>query len=103
MSLFSRKMSRSVSTAKKGKRPPVRPTLEALEDRSLPSTSGPGVGLAGFDPKDWPMYNHDPAGTRNNTAETILSPATVGGLGVKWTFPTDGPVAGTPAVVNNHV
>jgi polyvinyl alcohol dehydrogenase (cytochrome) len=49
------------------------------------------------------MYNHDSQGTRDNTAEHILSPATVGGLQVKWTFPTHGPIAGTPAVVNNHV
>jgi polyvinyl alcohol dehydrogenase (cytochrome) len=55
------------------------------------------------DPKDWSMYNHDPEGTRDNTTETVLSPATVGNLGVRWTFPTAGPVAGTPAVVNDHV
>jgi polyvinyl alcohol dehydrogenase (cytochrome) len=49
------------------------------------------------------MYNHDPEGSRDNFAEHVLSPATVGGLGVKWTFPTHGPIAGTPAVVNDHV
>jgi polyvinyl alcohol dehydrogenase (cytochrome) len=49
------------------------------------------------------MYNHDPAGTRDNSAEHVLSPAAVGGLQVKWTFPTVGAVAGTPAVVNDVV
>jgi polyvinyl alcohol dehydrogenase (cytochrome) len=49
------------------------------------------------------MYNYNPQGTRDNVAEHILSPETVGGLQVQWTFPTHGPIAGTPAVVNNHV
>jgi polyvinyl alcohol dehydrogenase (cytochrome) len=74
---------------------------ELLEDRNVPS--GGGVDVVSGDPKDWPMYNHDPAGSRYNSAETQLSPATVGDLGVKWTFPTAGPIAGTPAVVNDHV
>jgi polyvinyl alcohol dehydrogenase (cytochrome) len=62
-----------------------------------------GVDVVPADPNDWPMYNHDPAGSRDNFAEHVLSPATVGGLGVKWNFPTHGPIAGTPAVVNDHV
>jgi polyvinyl alcohol dehydrogenase (cytochrome) len=49
------------------------------------------------------MYNHDIAGTRANLAEEQLSPADVGGLKVKWTFPTKAVVAGTPAVVDNRV
>jgi polyvinyl alcohol dehydrogenase (cytochrome) len=61
------------------------------------------VDVVPADPNDWPMYNHDPAGTRDNSAEHTLSPATVGGLEVKWTFPTVGAVAGTPAVVNDVV
>src|SRR5262245_1415402 len=80
---------------------PARPTVEVLEDRTVPS--GLGVDVVPGDPNDWPMYNHDPAGTRSNFAEHILSPATVGDLGVRWTFPTAGPVAGTPAVVRDHV
>lgn len=55
------------------------------------------------DPNDWPMYSHDPSGSRNNSAEHRLSPATVGGLRVRWSFPTAGPLAGTPAVVNDRV
>jgi polyvinyl alcohol dehydrogenase (cytochrome) len=78
-----------------------RLTLEVLEDRTVPS--GLGVNVVPGDPQDWPMYNHDPAGSRDNFAEHILSPATVGGLQVKWTFPTHGPIAGTPAVVHDRV
>jgi outer membrane protein assembly factor BamB len=49
------------------------------------------------------MYNHDPLGTRNNTAEHTLSPANVGKLGVAWNYPTAAPVAGTPVVVDGVV
>src|SRR5262249_42202749 len=76
-----------------------RPGVEMLEDRLVLS----GVDVVPADPNDWPMYNHDPAGSRSNSAEHVLSPATVGDLGVRWTFPTAGPVAGTPAVVNDRV
>jgi polyvinyl alcohol dehydrogenase (cytochrome) len=79
--------------------PGLRPRLEALEDRLTPS----GVNVVPGDPKDWPMYNHDPAGTRYNSAETHLRPDNVGGLHVLWSDPTVGAVAGTPAVVNNVV
>jgi polyvinyl alcohol dehydrogenase (cytochrome) len=61
-----------------------------------------GVDVVSGDPNDWPMYNHDPEGTRNNFAEHRLGPETVGDLKVKWTYET-GPVAGTPAVVNDRV
>jgi polyvinyl alcohol dehydrogenase (cytochrome) len=77
----------------------VRLRVEELETRLVPS----GVDVVAADPNDWPMYNHDPAGSRDNFAEHALSPATVGDLGVRWTFPTAGPIAGTPAVVNDHV
>ena len=52
---------------------------------------------------DWPMFGHDPQGTRFNTAEHRLGPANVAGLGVLWRFPTPAIVAGTPAVVGNTV
>lgn len=62
-----------------------------------------GVDVVTGDPQDWPMYNRDPKGTRHNFAETKLSPDTVGGLEVKWTFDTAGPIAGTPAVVRDRI
>jgi polyvinyl alcohol dehydrogenase (cytochrome) len=95
---------RSASQRRRSARPKpasTRLTLEVLEDRTVPS--GLGVDVVPADPNDWPMYNHDPAGSRDNSAEHTLSPATVGGLQVQWTFPTHGPIAGTPAVVDDRV
>src|SRR5262245_39991918 len=72
--------------------------LERLEDRLAPS-----VDVVSGDPKDWPMFNHDPEGSRHNHAENRLRPDNVDGLGVKWAFPTEAAISGTPAVVNGIV
>src|SRR5262245_34431899 len=80
-------------------RPTRRLTVQFLEDRTVPS----GVDVVSGDPKDWPMYNHDPAGSRNNFAETRLRPDNVGQLGTLWRFETAGAIAGTPAVVNDVI
>ena len=56
------------------------------------------TGARAITPADWPMYNHDPEGTRSNGAETRLRPDNVGGLQVQWAFQTRGAVAGTPAI-----
>jgi polyvinyl alcohol dehydrogenase (cytochrome) len=71
-----------------------KPAFEELERRDCPSGAG-----------DWPMYNHDPAGSRMNPAESVLSPSAVSqsGLGVRWRFNTAGSVSGTPAVVGRVV
>ncbi|MHB1423689.1 MAG: TIGR03118 family protein [Gemmataceae bacterium] len=69
----------------------VRPCLETLEDRVVPSGA------------NWSEYNYNASGTRDNTAEHRLSPSNVSNLQVKWEFPTQGVVAGTPAVVDNTV
>jgi polyvinyl alcohol dehydrogenase (cytochrome) len=55
------------------------------------------------DPKDWPMFGHDPRGTRHNVAEDLLGPDNVSDLQELWRFDTDGPVISTPAVVNDRV
>jgi outer membrane protein assembly factor BamB len=58
---------------------------------------------------DWPMYNHDVAGWRLNSAEKTLEPGNVGGLVEKWRFPaadskeTLGVVHATPSVVAGEV
>src|ERR1051325_11394600 len=52
---------------------------------------------------DWPMFGHDPLGTRYNTGEKRLSPANVANLKILWKFSTPAIVAGTPAVVGNSV
>jgi polyvinyl alcohol dehydrogenase (cytochrome) len=80
-------------------------TVEALEDRTVPSVITPAghPEVVSSNPNDWPMYNHDVAGTRYNSAEDQLGPQNVSGLKVQWTFPTKAVVAGTPAVVGNHI
>jgi outer membrane protein assembly factor BamB len=55
------------------------------------------------DPNDWPMYNHDVAGTRFNPAETTLKPDTVVHLNQLWVYPTAGDVYATPSVVKDVV
>ena len=51
------------------------------------------------------MYNHDPAGSRVNPGESVLSPDAVSrfGLSVRWRFNTPGSVSGTPAVVHRVI
>lgn len=55
------------------------------------------------DDPQWAMGGHDISNTRSNPTETILSPATVGGLRQDWTYTTRGPVSATPAVVDGAV
>ncbi len=57
----------------------------------------------GYNPNDWPSYNHDALGTRYNTVERKLSPKTVQQLKVKWTYTTEGNVNATPIVVDHKV
>ncbi|MCW3095413.1 MAG: hypothetical protein JWL77_1031 [Chthonomonadaceae bacterium] len=52
---------------------------------------------------DWPMFGHDPLGTRYNTGERRLGPGNVAKLRILWKFTTPAVVAGTPAVVGNTV
>lgn len=106
MRLFSRftdsllQSSRSGSNPRRrGRQARRRLSLETLEDRMVLS----GVDVVASDPQDWPMYNHDPEGTRYNFAEHTLGPDTVGDLGVVWRFETPGAIAGTPAVVNDVI
>jgi polyvinyl alcohol dehydrogenase (cytochrome) len=49
---------------------------------------------------DWPMFLHDVARSSAST-ETTLSPSTVGGLKLKFTFGAAGPIADSAAVVGN--
>jgi polyvinyl alcohol dehydrogenase (cytochrome) len=65
---------------------PLAPDL--LEPRDCPSTG-------------WTTYGHDALGSRNNTAEHVLGPASVGRLGLAWTYP--GSTDGTPTVTGGSV
>src|SRR5262245_26303798 len=96
----TRRAQRSPGQARR-KPATARLAVEVLEDRAVPS--GLGVDVVPGNPQDWPMYNHDPQGTRYNSAETALSPATAGDLEVLWRFATPGAIAGTPAVVDDTV
>ena len=62
---------------------------------------GPPVPIRIDDPSllsgDWPMYGHDLWGTHFNSAETVVTNATVASLVEKWRFDGIG-MFGTPAV-----
>ena len=62
-----------------------------------------GLSWAGAARADWPMYNHDVAGTRFANEEHRLGPGNASSLAVKWTFPTAGAVTGTPIVTGGRV
>jgi len=68
-----------------------------------------GAQVAPVDAADWPMYNHDVAGWRFNSAEHTLNRDNVGQLVEKWRFPpvdsgeTIGVVHATPTVVAGEV
>jgi len=70
---------------------------------AAPNSALAGVDVVSTNPNDWPMFGHDPMGTRHNFAEHRLGPHNVSGLQELWRFATDGPVIGTPAVVNDRV
>ncbi len=61
------------------------------------------LGAGSNNQNDWPMFNHDPEGSRTNPAEDRLTAKNVKDLKVLWTYPTAGAVAGTPAVVDDIV
>jgi len=65
--------------------------------------AGTRMQIAPGDPHNWPMYNHDPEGTRWNRVERRLNSYNVTGLRVQCAFSTQAAIAGTPAVVNDIV
>jgi polyvinyl alcohol dehydrogenase (cytochrome) len=69
----------------------------------LLTLAGPARSGDGGNGDDWPMYGHDPLGTRFNTGEKTLAPDNVAGLKILWRFPTPSIVTGTPAVVGDTV
>ncbi len=48
---------------------------------------------------NWSQFHFSPGGTRLNPYENVLSPKTVSGLDLKWSYPA-GSVASSPAVVD---
>jgi outer membrane protein assembly factor BamB len=62
------------------------------------------VALAEFlGQTDWAQFHFDAAKDGVNPYENVLSPATVGGLQVKWTYQADAESVGNPAVVGGVV
>jgi polyvinyl alcohol dehydrogenase (cytochrome) len=55
------------------------------------------------DDGDWPMFGHDPHGSRYNSDERQLGPGNVSRLRLLWQHPTPAIVAGTPAVAGGAV
>ncbi len=62
-----------------------------------------GLGVASEARADWPMYNHDAAGSRYASEEHHLGPQNASNLAPEWTYPTPGAVTGTPAVTGGRV
>jgi outer membrane protein assembly factor BamB len=65
----------------------------------LPAQSSARQLAGSIPPFEWPKFHLDVASTGFNPRETVLSPATVGGLTVKWTFGADGGLGSSPVVV----
>ncbi len=51
-------------------------------------------------PFDWPQHGIDPARSCVNTAESVLTPATVPSLRRLWTATLDGATIGSPVLLN---
>ena len=74
----------------------------------LTATAAAGVGAPvtaarAATATSWPMAGGDAANSRANAAETLLSPATAGGLQRQWSAPLGATHAATPAVVDGTV
>ena len=65
------------------------------------AVAGAAVGAPDRPAGDWPAWQKDVRGTRYNPAEAVITPSTVGGLTLKWSFVfRDGDSYGSqPAVV----
>jgi len=80
------------------------PATEGKEARTLRKNAGVAV-----DAKDWPMYNRDVLGWRQNAGETASDKTDVARLEEKRRFPPKGAdfeigvIHATPAVVNGYV
>jgi hypothetical protein len=52
---------------------------------------------------DWPQFRDRPEHHGHNGTENVLSPPTVSGMDLDWSFATGGPVSSSPAVANGVV
>jgi outer membrane protein assembly factor BamB len=51
----------------------------------------------------WPQFRNGPLHRADNTTENVLSPATVPGIDLDWSYTTGGPVNSSPAVASGTV
>jgi polyvinyl alcohol dehydrogenase (cytochrome) len=70
---------------------------------SATAAGGHGPAPAPIAGAQWAMGGHDLHDTRDQAAETILGPATMGDLAPAWTFTTGGDVSATPLVAGGAV
>src|SRR5437667_5517249 len=66
-------------------------TLLAVGTLSTPSQASSSA--------NWPQFRLTPDHTGYNASEAILTPHTVGGVGVKWSYTTKGAIMGSASVV----
>jgi len=81
--------------------------LRATEGRiaaMLAATALTGVALvvpaAGSTGSDWPTYGHDSSRSGNAAGESMITPANVGNLTLKWSTHVDGKVTAQPLYVS---
>jgi outer membrane protein assembly factor BamB len=68
-----------------------------------PLSAFAGITAVGSPASQWTKFHYDLASTGFNSHETILSPSTVGNLGIKWTFAEGADVRVSPAIVEGIV
>src|SRR5664280_2620698 len=75
----------------------------ATAQQVVPSPSLPCLAPPIKSVIDWAQFGFVPCHTGYNPYEFVLSPGTVGNLGLHWTFTTGGAVSSSPAVADGVV
>ncbi len=95
---------RDTSPAQQQRIPCVRPSATLIPASVLAGATvlglllGTAGTLEGQTVASWPFAGQNLSNTRSAGSESILSPATVGGLTLRWTFNTTDDVSATPSV-----
>ncbi len=86
---------------------PIRVPAQALPGPHAVQATGESSGLSARAPfliqTDWPQFHFTPQHTGLNPYENVLSPETVGGLQVAWTFTATDGFLGSPVVGEGRV
>ena len=81
-------------------------TAGTVGSYTVTGTYGSATGTAALlmtDPGNWPQFHNGPAHTGNNTAETAISAANIGGLEMSWEAYVGSDQYSAPAVVDGVV